>query len=50
MAHDVIYCDFCGRPVMESRADWLCDCGAYCGPSSGYKWVKSKPEEIEESE
>jgi len=39
MGHDVVTCKFCGSYVMEGRNDWDCDCGGYCGESTGYVWM-----------
>jgi hypothetical protein len=44
MGHQVIECDFCHSYVMEGHNDWSCDCGAYCGESTKYGWVKKTKE------
>lgn len=38
MGHEVIYCSFCDRPVMEGHNDWECDCGATCNLSTNFQW------------
>lgn len=39
MGHQVIYCD-CGKPVMEGRNEWKCDCGMICNNRTDWKWKK----------